>query len=139
MVFSLVSFINYSLSVGSVGSTLPPVIGHGLSVSSPVGHGWSYMGEVTLTTGLVELHPGVQLLTGPVKKIDDGFSLGVTALYKFVPSFDSEVPSGHVVGVSIVPIIPMDFGAVSFPTGLAFVPATDTLIVGTNVKISLRL
>lgn len=136
---SFVTLVNYSLSVDPELAPLPPAIGHGVALSKPVGGGWGYMIEADIVNPMSELHPGFQVLTGPSKKIGDHFAVGTTALYKFTPSFYEAVPSTHVLGATIAPIIPTNFGALSFPTGVAYVMTTDSLVVTTNVKVALHL
>lgn len=59
--------------------------------------------------------------------------------YKLTPAYDGAVSPTHVLGSSIVPIVPISIGALSFPTALGFNLATGDPVLAFNFKLSVKV
>lgn len=129
--------VTYPVSITSA-ALLQPSISQGMNMSVPIGGSWRYTVELGGTTGFAEFRPGLQVLTGPVKKLGKDFALGVTGVYKFSPAYDGGTAS-HMIGGGIVPIIPLSFGSLSFPTGGFYNLNTGDVIIATNLKFGIRI
>lgn len=130
--------MSYGVSMKS-GTALPPVIVHGAGVLVPLSGGWGYYGEVAMATAFTEFKPGLQLITGPSKKLGDKLSFGITGMYKLQPLYDGTSPPMHIVGASVAPIFTTSFGAVSIPMGAGHNISTGDTSIVINFKASVRL
>lgn len=130
--------VGYGVSVKS-GTAPPPTIIHGVGVLVPITGGWSYYGEVAGVTTFTELKLGLVVTTGPVKKLGDRVSIGVTTMYKMQPVYDGASQPMHILGLAAAPILKTSFGAVSFPMGAAYNASTNDLSAIFVIKGSVRL
>ncbi|MEK9155358.1 MAG: hypothetical protein AAB839_01795 [Patescibacteria group bacterium] len=129
------SAMSYGVSLTS-GAPLPPTIIHGFGLVVPLGNGWSYYGEVAMATSLAEFHPALQVITGPTRRLNDHLNIGVSGMYKVVPTSEG---STYIIGLSVAPILPTSFGSISFPCGVGYnVSARDPSVV-CNIKAAVRL
>ncbi len=137
-VVSASAAVGYGVSMKS-GAALPPVVIHGVNLLVPISGEWSYSGEVAMATTLAEFKPGLQIVTGPSKKLGDKMSLGMTGMYKLQPVYDGISLPMHIVGISAVPIFKTSFGALSFPVGVGYNVNTSDPSVAVNFKVLARL
>lgn len=137
-VISVTAAVGYGVSMKS-GVALPPVIIHGINLLVPISGGCSYSGEVAMATTLAEFKPGLQIVTGPSKKLGEKMSLGMTGMYKLQPVYDGTSPPLHIIGISAVPIFKTSFGALSFPVGVGYNVNTSDPSVAVNFKVLARL
>lgn len=130
--------MGYSVSLSS-GDAFPPTVGHGLGVIVPIGDGWSYYTEAAFTTSLAELQPGFLIITGPSRRVSDRLTLGVTGMYKIVPSFDEATPTMNILSGSAAVTFPTTFGSLSIPCGPSYNVTTVDPGFGCSAKASVRL
>ncbi len=102
------------------GDGLAPSVGHGFGVLLPIGNGWAYYNELGVSTSMGQFAPAFGLISGPSKKLTDHLALGASVLYKLIPDYESDSDPGHLLGVSVAPLILTGNGVnLSFPVSVA--------------------
>ena len=140
--FALADEVQFVATVSS-SYTFNPVTGargvssisHGVGVLAP-GESVAWYGEVGFSTPYSELVPSGYVLGGPNWAAGERWRVGVSGLYKVVPSRDQY---SHVLGGAVVPILPSEERVISFPFGIGWVAGTDTWSLSVSAKVSVPL
>lgn len=128
----------FAVALGREPSTLPPWDTLGVGVLVPLSSGWAYYNEIGVAPGESELKPAFQVVSGPTYRLSKLFVLGGSALYKLSPTYDGGSPT-HIAGVALTPVIPNEWGSISFPTGASYNITAGVPVIATNVKVAILL
>ena len=137
-ILQVTTAVTYPISFAPL-EPLPPSLAHGLGILAPIKSGWGYYNELGMATSFSTFAPALQIISGPTKKLNDGLIIGLTAMYKFVPIYADAPAPTHIGGGALVPIVPLSFGAISFPLGFAYNFSTRDPTIAANVKLAIRL
>jgi len=102
------------------GKGLTPSLLHSVSLFVPMADRLSLVLKTGMATPITMFQPAPQLQIGVATKLSDGFALGATGIYRYVPHWSGTPGDSHVVGASVGPAILLPTKiALVFPVGIA--------------------
>jgi len=102
------------------GKGLVPTMLHSLIALVPVADRVNLILKTGMATSLAAFQPAPQFQFGVANRFSDGFALGMTGIYRYVPHWSGAPSDAHLVGASVGPtvLLPSKIALV-FPVAVA--------------------
>jgi hypothetical protein len=109
------------------GEGFAPISLNSVGVLMPVTDHWGLVLKMGMASPMTVFRPAPQAQAGVSVRLSDGFVLGSTGIYRYVPNWSGTPGDAHLVGVSVGPtvLLPSKI-ALTFPAIAATYNATTT-------------